>query len=92
VLPSPGGDWASVGTDGTLGVDVRLVLQPDTGSPIVFTYTGVATRGPDGTVDVRAAGRFEAGAGPHAWLNGVQAVGIGRTGHREVTYDVYRLV
>ena len=92
VVPTPGGDWASVGPDGTLGVDVRLVLQPEDAEPVLFTYTGVASRGADGTVDIREACRFEAGAGPHAWLNGIQAVGIGRSGGRQVTYEVYRLL
>jgi hypothetical protein len=91
VVPSPGGDWVCVASDGTVRIDVRLVLQPEDATPILFTYTGVAARGADGRVDVRTAGRFEAAPGPHAWLNGVQAVGIGRTGDREVTYDVYRL-
>ena len=92
VTPSPGGDWASVGPDGTLGVDVRLVLQPEDGDAILFSYTGVAWRGADGAVEVRVACRFESGAGPYAWLNGVQAVGIGRSGGRSVTYEVYRLL
>jgi hypothetical protein len=92
VVPSPGGDWASVTADGTVRVDARLVLQPEAGSPILFTYTGVAARGADGSVHIRAAGQFEAGPGPHSWLNAIQAVGIGRTRERQVTYDVYRLL
>jgi hypothetical protein len=92
VVPSPGGDWVTVGADGTARIDVRLVLQPDEGPPILMTYTGVVGRGADGTIVVRTAPRFETGPGPHAWLNAVQAVGIGQVGDRVVTYEVYALV
>jgi hypothetical protein len=91
VVPSPGGDWAIREPDGTVRIDVRLVLQPDTGGPILLTYAGVAVRTHDG-VSIRTAGRFVASAGPHSWLNSVQAVGHGRVGDRRVTYDIYRLL
>jgi len=91
VVPSPGGDWAIREPNGTVRIDVRLVLQPDEGAAILLTYTGVAVRGPEG-VDIRTAGRFVASPGPHAWLNDVQAVGLGRVGDRMVVYEIYRLL
>jgi hypothetical protein len=92
VVTSPGGDWATLGADGVLRLDVRLVLRPEDSDPIIFSYRGVSARDADGVASIRIAGQFEAGPGPEAWLNGIQVVGVGRVSERAVTYELYQLL
>src|SRR4051812_39249894 len=87
-----GGDWVIARADGSLKLDVRLVLTTDDGASIFMTYSGIATPAADGTMTIRVAPQFETGDERYAWLNNVQAVGHGTTGPANVTYDVYRLL
>ena len=87
-----GGDWVTRRADGTLKLDVRLVLTTDDGASIFMTYSGFAVPAADGTMTVRVAPQFETGDERYAWLNNVQAVAHGTTGATNVTYDVYRLL
>jgi hypothetical protein len=89
VVP-PGGDWVTLRADGSMHLDVRLMLKTDAGAAILMTYTGVGTAGPDGAI--RTAPTFQAGDESVAWLNGVQAVGLGSSDGQTVRYDVYRLL
>jgi hypothetical protein len=91
VADSAGGDWVTLGADGTMYLDVRLTLLTDDGAAIYMGYTGVGVKGEDGGNVIRTAPRFETGAEQYAWLNKVQAVGHGTTGTGTVTYDVYAL-
>jgi hypothetical protein len=85
----PGGDWATVRPDGTLGLDVRLLLRTEDGADILMTYTGV---GLDGGTRIRTAPRFATGDERYAWLNQVQGVATGTTdGATFVDYQVYAL-
>ncbi len=92
VAGGPGGDWATIATDGHLRIDVRLVLHTDDGAAILMTYTGIAGADDDGQFRIRAAPRFECGDERYAWLNKVQAVALGSLGGLGVTYDVYRVL
>jgi Protein of unknown function (DUF3237) len=91
VADSAGGDWVTLGADGTMYLDVRLSLITDDGAAIYMSYGGVGIKDADGANVIRTAPRFETGAEQYAWLNNVQAVGHGTTGTGTVTYDVYAL-
>jgi len=87
-----GGDWVTVRADGSMKVDVRLVLRTHDGVDILMTYSGIGMREGDGVMHVRTAPLFETGDDRYAWLNLVQAVAHGRAGEGAVTYDVYALI
>ena len=92
IAEAAGGDWVTVRSDGSMTLDVRLVLRTDDGADILMTYSGISRRDGEGGMSVRAAPRFETGDDRYAWLNGIQAVALGETGEGSVTYDVYGLV
>lgn len=87
----PAGDWVTSRKNRTIKLDVRLTMQTDDGEHILVTYTGIGVPGADGTTQVRTAPLFETGAEKYAWLNDIQAVGIGVSTGDSVTYDVYAL-
>ena len=73
-----------------LHYDVKTLLRTDDGTPILMSYTGVySTVFPPGSWGT--ATLFEVPDGPHAWLNEVQAVGIGRSAGGGAQYKVYAL-
>ncbi len=86
---APSGDWVRRGTDGSMRLDVRMLLRTDDGADILMCYGGVST---DGGATIRAAPSFETGDERYAWLNAVQAVATGESGGGRVTYEVYRLL
>jgi hypothetical protein len=88
-VKGPGGDWVIQRPDGSLLLDVRLVLETDDGAVIYMTYRGI---GLDGAAWLRTAPQFETGDERYAWLNNVQAVATGAAGGSSVTYEVYRLL
>ncbi len=90
VEPAPGGDWITGRADGSFKLDVRIVLTTHDGAHIVMTYTGIGVRTPGG-LQLRTAPLFETGDERYAWLNAVQAVGIGSSAPGSVTYQVYAL-
>lgn len=73
-----------------LQYDVETLLETSDGAPVLMSYTGaMSDRYPQmawmtGTL-------FETPEGPHAWLNGVQAVGVGRWAGDGAEYKVYAL-
>ena len=91
VAEAPGGDWVTVRADGSIRLDVRVVLQSVDGANILVTYSGIGNQ-VDGVLQLRTAPQFETGDERYAWLNNVQAVGIGTSGGGEVRYEVYRLL
>jgi hypothetical protein len=90
VAENPGGDWLTLRADGSFKLDVRLIIKTDDGADILMTYTGIGVRTATG-VAIRSAPLFETGDERYAWLNNVQAVGIGAPGRGDVTYQVYAL-
>ena len=92
VADAAGGDWVVIRSDGSMALDVRIVLQTDDGAAILMTYTGIGIRAADGSTSLRTAPRFEVGDERYAWLNNVQAVAHGTTGTGTVTYEVYALL
>jgi hypothetical protein len=87
----PGGDWLYLRPDGSMKLDVRLTLLTDDGASILMTYSGIGSM-KDGAMSIRSAPQFETGDERYAWLNNVQAVGIGTPGRGTVTYEVYALL
>jgi hypothetical protein len=90
VVP-PGGDWATQRPDGSIKLDVRLTLRTEDGAVILVTYNGIGVV-EDGQLKARSAPLFETGDERYAWLNHVQAVGIGGLAGTSVAYDVYALL
>ena len=86
---APSGDWLTARADGTIKLDVRVLLKTADGADILMTYTGV---GAPNLGPVRTAPLFETGDERYAWLNAVQAVGIGVIADGSITYEVYRLL
>ena len=87
-----GGDWVTIKADGTMSLDVRLVLQTNDDAAIYMTYTGVGRRAADGSMVIRTVPRFETADERYTWLNSIQAVAHGTTTAGSVTYDVYGLL
>ena len=94
VAEGAGGDFAVFRPDGTLRLDVRLVLVTDDGVRIYVTYNGVGTPDGSGGLTLRTAPTFEAPDGPYAWLNNVQAVSIGQSDPAagRLSYEVYEVL
>jgi hypothetical protein len=88
VGPAPAGDWVTVRSDGTMTLDVRLILTTHDGASILVTYVGMM-RNVDGKMQARGAPSFETGDERYAWLNTVFGLGIGTAGPEGVDYDVY---
>ena len=90
-IVAPGGDWVHSRANRTMHLDVRLLLVTDDGESILMTYQGIGHPRQDGTSSIRTAPTFETGAESYAWLNEVQAVGIGTADATSVTYEIYAL-
>jgi hypothetical protein len=87
----PAGDWVHARKNRTVRLDVRLQLATDDGESILMTYQGIGTPNDDGTAALRTAPTFETGAEKYAWLNDVQAIGIGTADTDSITYEIYAL-
>jgi len=88
-IVEPGGDWAIPSRDGTLMLlDVRQVLRTDDGALVYITYQGRCDRG-RGTYTV--APTFETDDDRYAWLNGVQAIGQGRSDGEDIVYEMFEV-
>jgi hypothetical protein len=86
-----GGDWVTVRPNGTLSLDVRLVLRTDDGADLLMTYLGYGRRSEAG-LDIRISPRFETGDERYAWLNDALCVGFGSLDPAAVHYDVYEVL
>jgi hypothetical protein len=91
VVP-PGGDWVHSRADRTAHLDVRLLLVTDDGASILMTYQGIGVPDEERVLHLRTAPTFETGDERYAWLNSVQAVGVGTSAGGQVDYEVYRLL
>ena len=69
---APSGDWVVARPDGSLGLDVRLLLETDDGAVHPHDLPRVS---PDGGTTIRTGPLFETGDERYTWLNNVQAVG-----------------
>jgi hypothetical protein len=103
VLPG-GGDWFIMRPDGVGELDVRGTFRTDDGALVYVTYRGILHAPPQvmaraqagEKVDpseyyFRTAPLFQTASEKYAWLNRIQAIGIGRFGPNRVGYRVYAL-
>ena len=101
-----GADWALIRTDNCLELDVRLVVETDTGALIHVEYRGVIDLAqeqvdqllsgrPAQDMKIHTAPRFETSHPDYVWLNRIQAVGCGSNEvvgeELKVTYSWYAL-
>ena len=87
-----GADWAVIGSDGNIRVDVRAVLETDDGAVIYMPYRGrMVLNAAIGKILSEGVGetdygdaywvtqvQFETGDERYSWLNNVMAVGEGK--------------
>ena len=92
VLPVAGGDWISVRGDGSMRLDVRIVLETDDQELIYMTYGGVGLATADGGLSLRTTPQFETASTKYSYLNSIQAVATGSVCPGTVSYEVYELV
>lgn len=92
ILPVAGGDWVSVRSDGSMRLDVRLVLETHDGALVYMTYGGVGITEADGSISLRTAPLFETADDRYSWMNRLQAVATGTVGPGTVTYEVFRVL
>ena len=96
-----GNDWQNVRSDGSVTLDVRLVLKTEDDALIGMTYRGVRQGAPDtiarlergeavdpSTYYFRIAPCFESAAPGYAWLNDIVAIGVG---HRIAEGPIYSI-
>ena len=89
VTKAPGGDWVTARPDGSIALDVRVLLETDDGAHILMTYQGM---GATGSTRLLTGVFFETGEEQYRWLNNVMAVGIGASDGQQVTYEVYQVL
>ena len=88
----PSGDWIVGRPDGSLLLDVRLVLQTDDAQKIFMAWRGVSYTPSGGVEYARILPMFETGAAKYVWLNNIVAVGVHRKMPGKVAYRVYRIL
>ncbi len=88
---APGGDWVTQRADGSIKLDVRMTLKTNDDAVIFVSYNGIGIV-VDGQLKARCAPVFETGDERYAWLNNIQAVGIGGLDGTNVVYDIYELL
>lgn len=71
--------------------DVQTLLRLDGDVPVLMTYTGTSSPHYE-PMSWRTAVQFEAPWGPYEWLNGVQAIGVGRWKGDGAEYLVYAML
>ncbi len=104
MLPG-GGDWVSVGADGTSRMDVRATLRTHDGVLIHYESHGILKFPADGrqrlargeriSFDesyVRPTPRFETSDERYAWLCGIVTVGYGEYGIGRIDHRMFRIL
>lgn len=86
-IVSPSGDWLYRYPDGSMHLDVRISIKTDDGADVLMQYEGKL--GPNGA---RSAPTFLTSSDNYAWMNSIQAVGIGSFPEGQLTYEVYELL
>ena len=82
-------DWAVVGDDDLLAIDVRMTLETDDGALVFVRYDGFL----DGRADppVRSAMRFETADPRYAWIGRTVFIGCGTWDGVQVRYEVFEV-
>ena len=100
-----GADWQHVRSDGSVTLDVRLVLKTADDALIGMTYRGLRQGSPDVIARVekgeavdpadyyfRIVPFFETAAPRYGWLNNVVAIGIGHRGADGPVYSIFEVL
>jgi hypothetical protein len=85
-IKGPGGDWVTVRADGSMHLDVRVLVTTDDGAEILVEYKGI---GLDGGKSITTTPMFQTGDERYAWLNSTVAVARGAVIDGGVRYDVF---
>jgi hypothetical protein len=88
-VKAPGGDWVTARPDGSIALDVRVLIETHDGANILMTYRGMGAGGPGRLL---TGVFFEAGEESYRWLNNVMAIGVGASDGQTVTYEVYQVL
>lgn len=104
VLPG-GGDWVLTRADGVTHLDVRAMLETESGERVYMTYGGRLIQSPEASERLaagetleeddlyfRIAAQFEAAAEELRWLNNIVALGIGHRRPSGPTYRVFEVL
>jgi hypothetical protein len=100
-----GNDWQVLHDDGTLSLDVRIVLQTQEGAMISMVYRGLR-HGPRDVLERLEKGEavdpssyyfritpyFETAAPQYGWLNRVVAVGVGHRLPGGPVYSIFEVL
>jgi hypothetical protein len=102
ILPSSGGDWLRLRSDGAAQLDVHITIETDDEALIYMRYEGIVAGEalprilggeavPPSEYYFRTTPYFETGSADYAWLNQTVAVGVGQLDLSEnwVGYKVY---
>jgi hypothetical protein len=100
-----GSDWQSLRADGTISINVRLVMQTDDGELIGMTYLGMR-HGPKEVLDrigrgekvspteyyMRVTPYFETASEKYGWLNRIVSVAYGHRMAGGAIYNVFQVL
>ena len=100
-----GSDWQTLKADGTVLLDVRLILLASDGAHVAMTYRGVRHGAPEVIARVdrgevvdpseiyfRSIVQFETAAPQYDWLNHLVAVGVGQRRADGPVYSVFEVL
>ena len=89
---SPSIDWIVARPDGSSVLDIRMLLQTDSGEKIYMACHGIAYTKQDASLYARIVPSFETSAAKYLWLNNVVAIGVYRPLPGKIAYRVYRIL
>lgn len=105
IMPIIGSDLVLVRADGSVQLDVRMLLKTDDGALVLMTYRGVRhasdavnariARGePVSGADyyLRTVPFFETASPAYAWINKIVSVGVGERRADSVEYEVFEIL
>jgi hypothetical protein len=100
-----GSDWQTLKADGSVALDVRLILKTNDDALVAMTYRGVRHGTPEAIARVdrgevvdpsaiyfRSIVQFETAAARYDWLNHVVAVGVGQRRADGPVYSVFEVL
>jgi len=100
-----GSDWQTLKADGSVALDVRLILKTSDDAIVAMTYRGVRHAAPEviaridrgevvdpSEVYFRSIVQFETAAPRHDWLNHLVAVGVGQRRADGPVYSVFEVL
>jgi hypothetical protein len=83
-------DWAVLGSDMTLTLDVRGLFETHDGATVFTSYRGRSDlSGGPGSAPIYATPLYDTGDARYAWLNKVQAIAKGALDGSSLTYEIY---